>query len=86
MTMMYIYKVQPALCNIKEIAQECNTGEKPGQWKMYYHHYILHVLSSQWKMSYNFVNVNFVIQAQDAHNTQKQQIEHLKQQTTATRS
>ena len=30
-------KDEPALCNIKEIAQECNTGEEPEQWKMYYH-------------------------------------------------
>ena len=35
-------------------------------------------------MYYNFDKL--VIQAQDAHNTQRQQIEHLKQQTTATQS
>ena len=27
-------KVKPALRNMKEIAQECNSREEPGQWTM----------------------------------------------------
>ena len=38
-----IHIYEPALCNIKEIAQECNSREEPGQWKVYYHENILYI-------------------------------------------